>query len=72
MGLKVSTRNCLKGIVKEIEVGSVVAEVKLELSPGVVVTAIVSREALEELGLKVGSEASALIKATEVALGVES
>lgn len=71
MGLKLSTRNCLKGVIREIVSGRVVTEVKVELAPGVMLTSIVSSEAETSLDLKVGDEVYALIKATEVSLAVE-
>ncbi len=59
------------GTVSAIEVGSVMTIVKIDLDGGQRVTASVTKDAVEELELEVGSPVTALIKATEVMLGVE-
>jgi molybdopterin-binding protein len=69
--MKVSGRNKLKGVVKQVEKDARVAKVKLEVSSPVTITAVISREAVEELDLKPGDKAEALIKATEVMIAVE-
>lgn len=68
--MRLSTRNQLAGTVTEINVGSVMTTVKIDVS-GQTVTAAVTKEAVEELGLTVGSPVVALVKSTEVMLGVE-
>ncbi|WP_417761972.1 TOBE domain-containing protein [Shewanella sp.] len=69
--MKVSARNCLSGTVKAIEVGAVNNEVVIELAPGVELTAVVTKASSEKLGLKVGADAYALIKASNVMIGVD-
>jgi molybdopterin-binding protein len=69
--MKISGRNKLKGIIKQVEKGTIMAKVKLEVSTPVTITSIISREAAEELNLKPGDKAEALIKATEVMIAVE-
>ncbi|KFZ38067.1 transporter [Shewanella mangrovi] len=69
--MKVSARNCLSGTIKNIEVGAVNNEVAIELAPGVVLTAVVTKASSEKLGLKVGDDAYALIKASNVMIGVD-
>ncbi len=69
--MRLSTRNQLTGTVAAIEVGSVMTIVKVDLDGGQQMTASVTRDGVEELGLKVGSPVIALVKATEVMLGVE-
>jgi len=69
--MKLSARNCLKGKVKKIVAGAVNSEVFLELPGGVVITSIVTKDAVESLGLAEGKEAYAVIKASNVMLGVE-
>ncbi|ALC15853.1 transporter [Desulfuromonas soudanensis] len=69
--MKLSARNILKGKVKKIVVGAVNSEVFLELPGGVVVTSIVTKDAVESLGLKEGKEAYAVIKASSVMLAVD-
>jgi molybdopterin-binding protein len=69
--MQLSTRNQWQGIVKAINHGSIVSEVTLEISPEVTVISIVSKAAVEALGLKIGSKAYALMKSTEVTLAVD-
>ncbi len=69
--MRLSTRNQLTGTVAAIEVGSVMTIVKVDLDGGQQMTASVTRDGIEDLGLKVGSPVIALVKATEVMLGVE-
>jgi len=64
--LKISARNKLKGIVQSVEKGTITAKVKIKIEAPVVVTAIISKEAVEELGVKTGDTVEAVIKATEV------
>ena len=54
-----------------IEKGAVNGIVKLDIGGGNVITSTISLGAIEELGLKVGSEAYAVIKATAVMIGVD-
>lgn len=70
--MRLSTRNQLTGTIADVEVGSVMATVKVRLDGGEqVVTASITREAVEELGLATGMATTVLIKSTEVMLGVE-
>jgi molybdate transport system regulatory protein len=70
-GLKISARNRLKGVVKSVEMGDIIAKVKLEVKTPAVVTALISREAVEDLNIKVGDSVEAVIKATEVMIAKE-
>ena len=70
--MRLSTRNQLVGKVTHISLGNVMASVKVELDGGgQVVTALITKEAAEELQLEVGSSATVLVKSTEVMIGVE-
>jgi molybdate transport system regulatory protein len=69
--MRLSARNQLTGKVTAIEVGAVMTIVKVELAGGQHVTASVTKDAVEELGLAVGSSVTAIIKSTEVMLGIE-
>ncbi|MDR2689359.1 MAG: TOBE domain-containing protein [Azoarcus sp.] len=68
--IRLSARNCLTGTVKAIELGAVNAEVTLSLAGGTQIAAVVTREAVAELGLKPGVTATAVIKASNIILGV--
>lgn len=70
--MRLSTRNQLTGTITEVTVGAVMASVKVRLDGGdQMVTASITKEAVEELGLTVGTPATVLVKSTEVMLGVE-
>jgi molybdate transport system regulatory protein len=66
MRLKISARNRLKGKVTAVEKDGIMAKVKVEVTNPVTVTAIISKEAVEDLKIKVGDEVEAIVKATEV------
>ena len=67
--MKLSARNVLAGKVIEVRKGATTAHVKLELAGGAVVTAAITNEAVEELDLKPGDTASAIVKASDVIIG---
>ncbi len=56
----------MAGVVKVIEKGEVASTVKIEITKPSVITAMITKEAVEELGLKEGDKVEAVIKATEV------
>lgn len=62
----ISARNKIKGTIREVKEGAVNGIVKLETPKGHKVSATISMEAIRELSLKAGKEATAIIKATEV------
>jgi molybdopterin-binding protein len=64
---EVSARNRFRGTVREVKVEGLLAQVELDAGPFRIVS-IVTREAVEELGLRPGSPATALVKATSVLL----
>lgn len=69
--MKVSARNLLKGKVKKILLGAVNAEVTIEIAPGVEVTSTITKASAENLGIKEGSDAYALIKASDVMVAID-
>ena len=69
--MHISARNCLKGIIKSITKGPVNAEVIIDIGNGVLVTSIITAHAVENLGLKEGKTAFAVIKASEVMVAVD-
>lgn len=69
--MKVSARNALKGTVKSVITGAVNDEVTIEVAPGVEVTAIITKSSAENLGLTVGKEVYAVIKSSDVMIGVD-
>lgn len=69
--MKLSTRNQLPGTVVSVTSGEAMAVVKIQLDGGPVVTSSITREAAHELALAEGVKVTALIKSTEISLGVE-
>jgi molybdopterin-binding protein len=69
--VKLSIRNQLSGTVDSVNVGAVMAIVKVRLDGGQVVTASVTAEAVADLALAEGSPVTVLVKSTEVSLAVE-
>jgi molybdopterin-binding protein len=70
--MRLSTRNQLTGTITEVTLGTVMATVKVRLDGGdQVVTASITKDAAEDLGLAAGKAATVLVKSTEVAIGVE-
>jgi molybdopterin-binding protein len=69
--MKLSARNILKGTVVKIVPGSVNSEVILQIAEGTEVVSIISKDAVANLGLKVGMRAYAVIKASTVMIAVD-
>jgi len=64
--MKLSARNQIKGKVVEVHKGATTAYVRVDIGNGVVITASITNEAVEDLGLTVGDDAIAVIKASDV------
>lgn len=69
--MRLSARNQLKGKVVKIEDGAVNGKITIELKGGDKITSIITMEAIKDLGLSVGSEAIAVVKASSVMIGVD-
>ncbi len=69
--MKLSARNVLSATTKSVTPGAVDSEVIMELAPGVEVVAIITRHSAEKLALSRGSKAYAIIKASNVMIGVD-
>ncbi len=68
--MRISARNVLKGRIVAVEKGATTAHVRLDVN-GAIITASITNEAVESLGLVAGQEASAVIKASDVMIGVD-
>ncbi|WP_321491664.1 TOBE domain-containing protein [uncultured Desulfobacter sp.] len=66
--MTLSARNLLKGTVKEVKKGQVMAEATIEVAPGVVITSAITTNSVEKLGIAKGKEVTVVIKATSVML----
>ncbi len=69
--MKLSARNVLKGRVLAVTPGAVNVEVVIEIAPGVQVVSIITKSSAESLGLAVGKEAYAVVKASSVMVAVD-
>ena len=69
--MKISARNCLKGTITKIVTGAVNSEILIELKGGNQVCSIITNESAKTLGLEVGKEAFAVIKASNVIVAVD-
>ncbi len=69
--MRISARNKLEGTVKSVEKGIVTAKIQIEIKTPTAVTAVITKEAVEELGLKVGDTVEAIVKATGVMVAKE-
>ncbi len=69
--MKLSARNQIKGTILKIKEGAVNGIVTLDIGGGNEITATISMGSIQDLGLEVGKEAYAVIKATSVMVAVE-
>jgi molybdopterin-binding protein len=69
--MKISARNIIKGKVKEIIPGSVNSEIVIETEHGEAIVSVITKDSVENLGLKVGKEVYAVIKASNVMVAVD-
>ena len=67
--MKISARNVFKGTVKQLTMGSVNAEVIIELPGGTEIVSIITKHSAEAMGLAVGRGAYAVVKASDVLIG---
>jgi molybdopterin-binding protein len=68
--MRISARNALKGKVVDVKRGATTAHVRIDIG-GQVVTAAITNESAEELGLAPGKTAYAIVKASSVMVGVD-
>lgn len=69
--MKISARNQLKGKVVKVQTGAVNSVVTIDIGGGNRITSVITNAAVEELGLKEGVDAYALVKASNVMVGVD-
>jgi molybdate transport system regulatory protein len=69
--MRLSTRNQLAGTVTAVTTGEAMAVVKVQLDGGQPITAAITREAADDLGLAAGTKVTVLVKSTEVMLATE-
>jgi molybdopterin-binding protein len=64
--VKLSARNQLQGRIVEVRKGATTAHVRIDIGNGVIIMSSITNEAVDELGLAVGDQAIAIIKASDV------
>lgn len=69
--MKLSTRNQIQGTVVSVTKGAVNGLVKIDIGNGVILTSSITNDAIDELELKEGVNATAVIKASNVIVAVE-
>ena len=67
--MKISARNQLNGTVVGVEKGQTTGHVRIDIGDGIIVTASITNESIDDLALKVGDQAVAIIKASDVMVG---
>ena len=67
--MQLSARNQLEGKITNVDLGAVMANIKIEVTEPNTITAVITKESAERLGLKEGDDVCALIKSTEVIVG---
>lgn len=70
--MRISARNQIKGKVLTVTKGATTAHLTLGIAGGLILTCSITNEAVDELGLKAGDEATAIIKASDVMIAVDS
>jgi molybdopterin-binding protein len=69
--MKISARNQLKGTIVDVVKGATTSHIRIDIGRGVVVTASITNEPIDELKLAKGNPATAVIKASDVMVGVD-
>lgn len=68
--MKLSARNQLKGKITSVVKGQTTAHVRIDLGNGMIITSSITNQAVDDLALAVGGEAFAIIKASDVMIGI--
>jgi len=68
--MKISARNQIEGTVTDVKLGATTAHVKIDIGGGKIITAAITNDAVNDLGLKTGTPAVVVIKASDVMVAV--
>lgn len=68
--MKISARNVLRGTITEIVKGATTSHVRIDIGGGAIVTASITNEAVADLKLEKGKQAYAVVKASDVMVGI--
>ncbi|MEH2564162.1 TOBE domain-containing protein [Bradyrhizobium sp. AZCC 2289] len=69
--MRLSARNQIKGTVVEVKKGATTSHVRVDIGGGQIVTSSITNEAVDDLGIKTGSKATVVIKASDVMIAVD-
>lgn len=69
--MRISARNVINGTIKEIISGAVNSEIVVQTSGGETIVSVITKESVESLGLKVGKEVYAVVKASNVMIAID-
>ena len=69
--MRLSARNQITGTVKDVKKGATTSHVTVDIGGGNIVTASITNESVDELGIKTGGKVTAVIKASDVMIGVD-
>ncbi len=69
--MRISARNQIKGKILEVKKGATTSHVRVEIAPGQIITASITNEAVDDLGLKTGGNATVVVKASDVMIAVD-
>jgi molybdopterin-binding protein len=64
--MRLSARNQIKGKIVGVQKGQTTGHVRIDIGSGVIITSSITNEAIDELALRVGDDATAVIKASDV------
>ncbi len=69
--MQISARNVLKGKIKKVTPGAVNSEIIIDVGNGVEMVSIITKSSADRLGLKEGKSVYAIVKASNVMIGVD-
>ena len=69
--MKISARNQIRGKIVDVKKGATTSHIRIEVASGLVITAAITNEAVDELALKPGQPAIAVIKASDVMIAID-
>jgi molybdopterin-binding protein len=69
--MRISARNQIKGTVVEVTKGATTSHVRVDIGGGQIVTASITNEAVDELGIKAKGAVTVVVKASDVMIGVD-
>ena len=69
--MRISARNQIKGTVVEVKKGATTSHVRVDIGNGQIITSSITNEAVDDLGIKAGSNATVVVKASDVMIAVD-